>query len=348
MRRWRSFAAIRDLEAEREDAAHRRGRDGADDDARSSGSGTPRKDWCRSSKADDRSRRGACWTIRGSRSSPRPGRRRWAGRSDVSRAERFGRTLLELGGNNSMIVCPSADLALAERAILFSAVGTAGQRCTTLRRLIVHESVADQLVARLRKLFAAVKIGDPRDPDTLIGPLIDEASFDAMQSVLGEEIDRVEAVPGGFYVRPSIVEMQAQFGNVLKETFAPILYVLRYDDLGQGDLGAQQLGAARALVIDLHERPTGGGAVPVRRRLRLRYRQREHRPVGGRDRRRFRWREGNGRGPRKWIGQLARLHAAPDEHRELRDRLTACSGHSLRRRPIVRGFRRKGVPASAS
>ena len=146
-------------------------------------------------------------------------------------AERFGRTLLELGGNNSMIVCPSADLALAERAILFSAVGTAGQRCTTLRRLIVHESVADQLVARLRKLFAAVKIGDPRDPDTLIGPLIDEASFDAMQSVLGEEIERVEAVPGGFYVRPSIVEMQAQFGNVLKETFAPILYVLRYDDL---------------------------------------------------------------------------------------------------------------------
>jgi len=146
-------------------------------------------------------------------------------------SERFGRTLLELGGNNSMIVCPSADLSLAERAILFSAVGTAGQRCTTLRRLIVHESIADELVARLRQLFAAVKIGDPREPDTLIGPLIDEASFNAMQAVLGDELERVDAFPGGYYVRPSIVEMQAQYGNVLKETFAPILYVLRYDEL---------------------------------------------------------------------------------------------------------------------
>jgi aldehyde dehydrogenase (NAD+) len=148
-----------------------------------------------------------------------------------SAAERFGRTLLELGGNNSMIVCPSADLSLAERAILFSAAGTAGQRCTTLRRLIVHESIADQLVARLRELFAAVKIGDPREPDTLVGPLIDEVAFDAMHSVLGDQLERVDAMAGGFYVRPSIVEMQAQHGNVLKETFAPILYVLRYDDL---------------------------------------------------------------------------------------------------------------------
>src|SRR5205085_7939008 len=88
-------------------------------------------------------------------------------------ARRFGRALLELGGNNAMIVCPSADLELAARAILFAAVGTAGQRCTTLRRLIVHESIADQLVASLRQLFAAVKVGDPREPDTLIGPLID-------------------------------------------------------------------------------------------------------------------------------------------------------------------------------
>jgi aldehyde dehydrogenase (NAD+) len=146
-------------------------------------------------------------------------------------AQRFGRVLLELGGNNAMIVAPSADLELASRAILFSAAGTAGQRCTTLRRLIVHESVADQLVARIRELFAQAKIGDPRDPGTLIGPLIDEAAFHAMKVVLGDPIERVEAVSGGFYVRPAIVEVEAQQGSMLKETFAPILYVLRYVDL---------------------------------------------------------------------------------------------------------------------
>src|SRR3954447_12939490 len=106
-------------------------------------------------------------------------------------AQRFGRVLLELGGNNAMIVAPSADLELAARAIMFSAVGTAGQRCTTLRRLIVHESVADDLVARLKQTFSQTKIGDPRDGGTLIGPLIDEAAFDAMKAVLGERIERV-------------------------------------------------------------------------------------------------------------------------------------------------------------
>ena len=148
-------------------------------------------------------------------------------------AERFGRVLLELGGNNAAIVCPSADLDLAERGILFSAVGTAGQRCTTLRRLIVHESIADTLVERLRRLFAAVRIGDPRETETLVGPLIDEAAFDAMKGVLGDGIDRVDAVAGGFYVRPAIVEVGAQEGTVLQETFAPILYVLRYRELDE-------------------------------------------------------------------------------------------------------------------
>ncbi|HEU0284473.1 MAG TPA: aldehyde dehydrogenase family protein [Sphingomicrobium sp.] len=145
-------------------------------------------------------------------------------------ARRFGRVLLELGGNNATIVCPSADLALAERAILFSAAGTTGQRCTTLRRLIVHEDIAAQLVARLKQLFANVEIGDPRDPDTLVGPLIDEAAFESMRSVLGDGIERVDGVTGGFYVRPALVEADAQQGNVLKETFAPILHVLRYRD----------------------------------------------------------------------------------------------------------------------
>ena len=148
-------------------------------------------------------------------------------------AERFGRSLLELGGNNAMIVTPSADLDLTERAILFSSVGTAGQRCTTLRRLIVHDSIAEELVGRLRSLFARVTIGDPREPGTLVGPLIDEAAYEGMAKVLGDKIERVEAVAGGFYVRPAIVELDAQEGTVLKETFAPVLYVLRYSTLDE-------------------------------------------------------------------------------------------------------------------
>ena len=148
-------------------------------------------------------------------------------------AQRFGRVLLELGGNNAMIVCPSADIELAARAILFSAAGTAGQRCTTLRRLIVHESVADMLVQRLGALFTQVKIGDPREPDTLIGPLIDEGAFKAMEAVLGTGIERVDAVAGGYYVRPALVEVAAQAGAVVRETFAPILYVLRYRDFDE-------------------------------------------------------------------------------------------------------------------
>jgi aldehyde dehydrogenase (NAD+) len=143
-------------------------------------------------------------------------------------AQRFGRVLLELGGNNAMIVAPSADLDLAERAILFSAAGTAGQRCTTLRRLIAHESIADDLVGRVKSLFARVKVGDPREPDTLLGPLIDEAALEAMNRVLDGKAERVGAVEGGVYVRPAIVEVPAQKGTVLTETFAPILYVLRY------------------------------------------------------------------------------------------------------------------------
>ena len=143
-------------------------------------------------------------------------------------AQRFGRVLLELGGNNAMIVCPTADLELAARAILFSAAGTAGQRCTTLRRLIVHEEVAGPLIQRLKQLIASVKIGDPRESDTLIGPLIDEAAYKGMAGVLGDRIERVAAVEGGFYVRPALVELDRQSGTMLRETFAPILYVVRY------------------------------------------------------------------------------------------------------------------------
>ncbi len=148
-------------------------------------------------------------------------------------ARRFGRSLLELGGNNAMIVAPSADLKLAERAILFAAAGTAGQRCTSLRRLIVHDSIADGLVERLGTLFARIRVGDPRKAGILVGPLIDEAALEGMQRALQGKAERVQAVAGGVYVRPAIVEVGAQEGIVLQETFAPILYVLRCHKLGE-------------------------------------------------------------------------------------------------------------------
>ena len=147
-------------------------------------------------------------------------------------AARFGRSLLELGGNNAMIVAPSADMALVERAILFSAAGTAGQRCTSLRRLIVHQDVTDELAERLCTLFAKIPVGDPRDAATLVGPLIDQSAYDAMARAC-PTTKRVEAVAGGYYVRPTIVEVEVQAGIVLQETFAPILYVLRYSTLDE-------------------------------------------------------------------------------------------------------------------
>jgi aldehyde dehydrogenase (NAD+) len=151
-------------------------------------------------------------------------------------AGRFGRTLLELGGNNGMVVAPTADLALAERAITFAAVGTAGQRCTTLRRLFVHDEVYDRLVPRLRQVWAEVPVGNPLEEGTLVGPLIDEAAVEAMQAALESAraqggIVRGGEPLGGLYVRPAIVEMPGQSEITLRETFAPILYVMRYGSL---------------------------------------------------------------------------------------------------------------------
>ncbi|WP_428686680.1 L-piperidine-6-carboxylate dehydrogenase [Roseibium sp.] len=156
-------------------------------------------------------------------------------------AARWGRPILELGGNNAMIVAPSADLEMAVRAIVFSAVGTAGQRCTSLRRLIVHKSIKDELVAKLVKAYDSLPIGDPREAGTLIGPLIDRASLDAMQTSLekaGAEGGKVhggaivsDGVPGGAYAAPALVEMPGQTETVKRETFAPILYVMGYEDL---------------------------------------------------------------------------------------------------------------------
>lgn len=159
-------------------------------------------------------------------------------------ARRFGRSLLELGGNNAVIVTPSADLDLAVRGILFAAVGTAGQRCTTTRRLIVHSSVREQLVERLKKAYSGLHIGSPLDKGTLVGPLIDEASFKGMQQALANAKEEGGKVFGGervlesefanaFYVKPAIVEMPRQSDTVCRETFAPILYVMSYDELDE-------------------------------------------------------------------------------------------------------------------
>jgi len=159
-------------------------------------------------------------------------------------AARLGRSLLELGGNNAMIVTPSADLDLAVRAIVFAAVGTCGQRCTSLRRLIVHESIADSLLERLERAYASVEVGDPREPGTLCGPLISTDGFDDMQSALERARSDGGSVSGGErlladrwpqarYVRPAIARMPEQTDVMREETFAPILYAVTYREMDE-------------------------------------------------------------------------------------------------------------------
>ena len=159
-------------------------------------------------------------------------------------AARLGRSLLELGGNNAMVVTPSADLDLAVRAIVFAAVGTCGQRCTSLRRLIVQESVHDELFGRLERAYGSVPVGDPREAGTLLGPLVTADSFARMQTALdraradggavsGGERVLADRFPDGYYVRPAIVRMPGQTSVVAEETFAPILYSMTYSDLDQ-------------------------------------------------------------------------------------------------------------------
>ena len=167
-------------------------------------------------------------------------------------AKRFARAILELGGNNGAIVAPSADLDLALRGVAFGAMGTAGQRCTTTRRLFVHDSIYDGFVARLKAAYASVRVGNPLEGEVLVGPLIDRAAFDAMQSALDAARGAGGTVFGGdrvgdgdsYYVKPALVEMPGQVGPVRDETFAPILYVMRYYDLGA--------------VIDLHNDVAAG------------------------------------------------------------------------------------------
>ena len=159
-------------------------------------------------------------------------------------AARFARALLELGGNNAAIVCPTADLDLTLRAVAFAAMGTAGQRCTTLRRLFVHDAIYDDLLPRLKAAYASVAVGDPRHADSLVGPLIDAAALQGFECALADARaaggvvtggERVSAAgcPDAAYVRPALVEMPQQADVVRRETFAPILYVMRHSDLAE-------------------------------------------------------------------------------------------------------------------
>ena len=159
-------------------------------------------------------------------------------------AARLGRSLLELGGNNAVIVAPSADLGLALRGLVFGAWGTAGQRCTTTRRLIVHRSVRERLLEALERARRSLPVGSPFDPGTLVGPLVDGHAFESMQSALalaraegatvtGGERRLADRFPQAWYAEPALVRMPAQTNVVREETFAPILYALDYDSLDE-------------------------------------------------------------------------------------------------------------------
>jgi aldehyde dehydrogenase (NAD+) len=203
-------------------------------------------------------------------------------------AARFGRSLLELGGNNAAIVCPSADLDLAVRGIVFAAAGTAGQRCTSLRRLIVHRSIADELSGRIADAYRQLPIGSPVAERTLVGPLIGEPEFRSFELALekaqadgGEVVvggNRVlcDDAPGAYYVEPALIVMPHQSSVVHDETFAPILYVLTYDSLEEAiELNNAVPQGLSSAIFTSDQRESGD--LHVRGGIRLRDRQRQHR-----------------------------------------------------------------------
>ena len=158
-------------------------------------------------------------------------------------AARFGSTLLELGGNNAAIVAPSADLDLAVRGIVFAAAGTTGQRCTTMRRVIVHESLADELIGGIETAYRGLAVGDPFEAGTLVGPLINPAAYARMEESIARALadggtlivggERIDAGSDGVYVRPALMRMPRQTAVVREETFAPLLYVMTYSTMGE-------------------------------------------------------------------------------------------------------------------
>ena len=265
---------------------------------------------------------------------------------------RLGRTILELGGNNAIIVTAHADLDPALPAILFGSVGTAGQRCTSTRRIIVHESVREELVERLTHAYERVRVGNPLEPETLMGPLVNAGAVDDLESAIsrvrkeggeilygGEPLEGPE-YPGGHYVRPCIASAKNSFAIVQEETFAPILYVIGYGDASSSRKeSVDELSEAMqlhngvppgSLVGDLHGARKGSRKLSVSSRERLRYRQCEHRDQWCRNRWRFRGRKGDRRGEGVRLGCLEGLHAATNQHSQLEHGTTVGSGAPFR------------------
>ena len=261
-------------------------------------------------------------------------------------AHRFGRTILELGGNNAIIVTEDANLDLATRAILFGAVGTAGQRCTSTRRIIVHKSIAQELVRRLVQAYGQVRIGDPLDPTTLMGPLVTtdavEDMFKAIEQAKadgGQVLSGAQRLPelGAQFVEPTIIRMPQQTGIVKQETFAPILYILEYERF-EDALETAQRRSARALQRNFHRKSAQSRGIPVAARLRLRHRQRQYRDLRRGNRRRLRRRKGNRRRPRVRLRRLESLHAPPNEHHQLVHGPASSPGNQIWQR-IIRDSR---------
>ena len=253
-------------------------------------------------------------------------------------AARFGRAILELGGNNAMIVAPSADLDMAVRAILFSAVGTAGQRCTSLRRLIVHRSIRGELTRQLVRAYVSLPIGDPRESATLVGPLIDHAARDRMTTALARAKAEGEIVHGGgtatgrapnggAYVEPAIVEMPGQTETVRENPRADSLHA-RLRCPGGGDRHPERR-APGPVVVHLHPRSPRSGSLPFRGRLRLRHRQRQHRSVGRESAAPSAARRRPAADGER-LRRLEELHAPADEHGELFGEAASGAGGEFR------------------
>jgi len=245
-------------------------------------------------------------------------------------AERFGRSLLELGGNNAIVVMDDADLDLVVRAVLFGAVGTAGQRCTSTRRLILQRGIAGPFVERLKAAYAHVRIGDPLDGATLMGPLVDEDALTSMMDALarakaegaqvlcgGKRVDRA-----GYFVEPTLVLVRPGMEVPLEETFAPVLWIYEVDTLEEALV--LHNGVPQGLSSSIFTRS-------VLSAERLRHRQREHRDLGRGDRGRLRGREGDGGRSRVRLRFLEALHAPSDEHHQLGNRPAARPGRQVRR-----------------
>ena len=283
--------------------------------------------------------------------SPSPARPRSAASVGERVAARLGKSLLELGGNNAVIVDETANLDLAVPAIVFGAVGTAGQRCTSTRRVFVHQAIAAELEQRLVHAYGQVRIGDPLDARHPHGP----ADRSARRSSAIEARDRrgarrraarcstaatCSSGPGNF-VEPTIVRARNDWPIVQTETFAPILYLIPVDSLERGDRAAERL-RARTVLGAVHRPAAERRGLPVGRRQRLRHRQHQSRHLGRRDRRRLWRREGHRRRPRIRLGCLEGLHAPPDQHDQLEPRAAARAGHR------VQGLRAPGQPQRRS